>query len=235
MNASELTFLAKTLLENIDVTKYELTEEYDYSCIPLCIIDSVYSIGVRYEGVKNVISRACQWLEIPKQHQPNQPASLTTTAFVQKLLKHSPEYLAKNVFKNSQRTSPTNGILKADAVCRFASVVTKYHVETLSDVYRIANNSSFDAEIKKIPGQTSGISTKYFLMLAGSSDLIKPDRMIVRFLENTLQRKVHISECQHIISEVCKLIKQSHHYMTPKILDNVIWQYQRSQQNGQAK
>lgn len=35
----------------------EVAEEYGYASLPLCVIDSVFSIGVRYEGVRNVIER----------------------------------------------------------------------------------------------------------------------------------------------------------------------------------
>jgi hypothetical protein len=30
----------------------EVAEEYSYASLPLCVIDSVFSIGVRYEGVR---------------------------------------------------------------------------------------------------------------------------------------------------------------------------------------
>jgi hypothetical protein len=38
------------------------------------------------------------------------------------------------------------------------------------------------AEVQRIPGQRSGISFAYFLMLARSDDMVKPDRMIRRFV-----------------------------------------------------
>lgn len=35
----------------------EVAEQYGYASLPLCVIDSVFSIGVRYESVRNVIER----------------------------------------------------------------------------------------------------------------------------------------------------------------------------------
>jgi hypothetical protein len=37
-----------------------LGNEFYYQSLPLCVIDAVFSIGVRYEGVQNVIKRYCQ-------------------------------------------------------------------------------------------------------------------------------------------------------------------------------
>lgn len=45
----------------------EVAEEYGYASLPLCVIDSVFSIGVRYEGVRNVIKRYCRRFGMPKQ------------------------------------------------------------------------------------------------------------------------------------------------------------------------
>lgn len=40
-----------------DKKEYELPTEYNYCHLPLCVIDAVFSIGVRYQGVTNTISR----------------------------------------------------------------------------------------------------------------------------------------------------------------------------------
>ncbi|MEJ1959689.1 MAG: hypothetical protein WDM70_09960 [Nitrosomonadales bacterium] len=89
--------------------------------------------------------------------------------------------MAVDVYRNRQRTSARNGILKADAVNRFAAVLRKYNIEYLQDISEALGNTALERDIRSIPGQTSGISLKYFFMLAGSDDLIKPDRMILAF------------------------------------------------------
>ena len=103
----------------------------------------------------------------------------------------------------------------------------KYKVERFSDIDKIIINDQFEAEIKKIAGQKSGISLKYFFMLAGSDDLIKPDRMILRFLENILEEKVSLKNCQVILSGVTEQLKNNGFNITAKKLDNLIWNYQR--------
>ena len=56
------------------------------------------------------------------------------------------------------RTSPRNGILKAEAAYRFARVIREFDVEYLLDVEKILGGEKFVAEISMIPGQGSGDS-----------------------------------------------------------------------------
>ena len=49
------------------------------------------------------------------------------------------------------------------------------------DSLRWCYNELLEKKIKEIPGQKSGLSFKYFLMLVGNENLIKPDRMIIRY------------------------------------------------------
>lgn len=44
----------------------------------MCVIDAVFSIGVRYEGVRRVVDRYCQYFSLPKvradKHQLPNPS-----------------------------------------------------------------------------------------------------------------------------------------------------------------
>jgi len=89
---------------------------------------------------------------------------------------------------------------------------------------------AFEEAIKKIPGQKSGIGFKYFFMLAGSEDLIKPDRMILGFLKSALQRNdVKEEEAQPLLREATTRLRARYPVLTPRLLDNAIWNYQRKQ------
>lgn len=141
--------------------------------------------------------------------------------------KESIKELTENIYQNRQRTSTRNGILKSEAVILFLEILQKFKIDKLSDIDKIITNEQFEIEIKKIPGQNSGISLTYFFMLAGSDELIKPDRMIVRFLENISGEKVSLNDCQFILVEVANRLKKDGFNITPKKLDNLIWNYQR--------
>ena len=148
--------------------------------------------------------------------------------FIKKFEKFDTESLAKEVFKNSHRTSTKNGILKSEAVVEFLTILNKYKINTFQDLDKM--NEKIENEILNIKGQKSGISIQYFYMLAGSNELIKPDRMIIRFLEKYLERKITIKESLGIISKTCEILESDFSVkITPRELDNAIWNYQRNQ------
>lgn len=225
---SEHVQVAEHFEQCIDVSSYKLTEEYDYSCVPLCVIDSVFSIGIRYTNVINIVSRVCKKLSITKEYEKGNKSPVTTSWFLEQIDGMTSDALAEQLFESRHRTSPKNGILKAEAVVKFMQVLKQYGVEYLEDICKVSDNVAFERAIKAIPGQTSGICLKYFFMLAGDSQLIKPDRMIIRFLETALKRSINMNESVGLVRLACDELKHQYDFMTPKILDNLIWQYQRS-------
>ncbi|CAM3055438.1 hypothetical protein [Flavobacterium frigoris] len=208
-----------------DKKNYILPDEFNYSHLPLCVIDSVFSIGVKYEIVQNTINRFCAHNKIDKF---SKSAELSTSFFLNLMEQKSITELTESIYKNRQRTSTRSGILKSEAVIKFLKILQKHEVNKLSDLYKIISSKEFEIDIKQIPGQKSGISLTYFFMLAGSDDLIKPDRMIIRFLESISEENVSLSDCQIILAEVAKKLQKNGFDITPKKLDNLIWNYQRN-------
>ena len=233
-------------IENLDFDASGQGPEYYYASLPLCAIDSVFSIGVRYEGVTNVIDRLSKHYDIQicreiKTHTlPDREKQISTTELIQLLEKDSIDFLASKVFQNRQQTSTKKGILKVDAVIRFLKVLQEFHVEYFQDIAKIVTDKRFDDCIKGIPGQRSGISLKYFFMLAGSTDLIKPDRWVVRFLENASGENYHSQkdwqeDCQKVLSAVTLGLKKERHELTPQLVDYAIWKYMRNRIKDKKK
>lgn len=123
--------------------------------------------------------------------------------------------IADKVYQNKQRTSTRNGILKAEAAFRFASFVQKFGVEHLQDVGIILGNEEFEAEIARIPGQGSGLSTRYFYMLAGDENFIKPDRMIRRFVQAAIGREFSMQECHALLLSAHAELVRDYSHLTP--------------------
>ena len=136
--------------------------------------------------------------------------------------------LTENIYCNRQRTSTKNGILKSEAVIMVLELLQRFGIETLKDVDKLIIEHQFESEIKKIPGQKSGISFKYFLMLCGLENFVKPDRMIIRFLESVAHEKIKSEDCQPILQETLDMMNQKGFNLTLRKLDNLIWNYQRS-------
>ena len=227
---SDLDLIVEKVLNDIKI-ETELGKEYFYSNIPFCVIDSIFSIGVRYSGVQNVIKNVASKLNIRPSavfKDGIRQDEITTSEFLILIKDWTSEEAAKELYKNSQRTSTSNGILKATAVRQFLEVLADHKVETFEDIKKVFGTSIFEADIKSIRGQSTGISLKYFYMLAGNSDMIKPDRMIMRFLKDTLAHSVTVDHAQKLLYEAAaKISDKLNKKINAMLLDNHIWKYQR--------
>jgi hypothetical protein len=232
--------LIATYAERVLNLSQVLDDDYFYSCLPLCVIDAVWSINVNYRGVQNVVERYCAnfhliRLRADRNVVPTQTQQQSITVFCELLAGRTPEQWAEEIFQNRQRTSSTNGILKADAVRRFAVALKNHEVEYLQDIPAATQNTSLEQDICTIPGQKSGISLRYFWMLAGCSQYIKADRMVLGFLEKPLSRKVTPDQAQFLLPEASIILNARFPNMSPYLLDNLIWRYQRAKAKGKGR
>jgi hypothetical protein len=229
---TEAKKVAERARQTLSLNGKILPDEYFYQSVPICVIDAVYSIGVRYGQVQNVVDRYCRYFNLKKTRDnrnslPPIDSQEPLRDFLKKMQDISVETFTSDIFQNRQRTSTNKGILKAEAIYRFAEVLKNHGVNYLQDVSAAIQSIDLEKDIKQIPGQRSGISLTYFFMLSGSEDFIKPDRMIQRFLESVLQRPIRISESQNLLSEAAEELKLDYPNITPRSLDYLIWQYQR--------
>lgn len=100
------------------------------------MIDAVFSIGVKYTSTTNVVRSYCAYygLRVHNESHDQEGDKHTISQLIGHITSTGVEESADVIFKNHQRTSTRNGILKAEAVLRFASVLQKYGVETLADM-----------------------------------------------------------------------------------------------------
>jgi hypothetical protein len=205
--------------DKLNLTDIQLGDEYGYPNLPLCIIDAIFSINANYTSTENTVKRFVAYFDASD--------SLTVRELVDLYAQHSVEFMAEEVYKNRQRTSTKNGILKAEAVLEVAKVLLKYGVNTLEDMQKVTSHAAFRADYRAIRGQSSGVSLRYFYMLAGVEAEIKPDRMIVRFIEAALGRKVNVKECHKLLVAAAEELRAKYPDVTPRSLDHIIWRYQR--------
>jgi hypothetical protein len=199
-------------------------DEFHYASVPLCILDAVFSINARYEGVQNLVGRYCAHFGVrrtrPGPEFPPPDHQLTASELIAQVEKVGLDRFTNEILQNRARTSTRSGILKSEASVLFARALTAHGVETLQDVGPHANDPALDADLHAVPGQGSGLSIKYFFMLTGSTDIIKPDRMILRFLGRTLERTVSPVEAQELLVGACEQLKQDYPAATPQGLDH---------------
>ena len=228
--------LIGSINQKIDVAKLSWPEEYCYPHLIMCVLDAIFSIYSTYDPtVKNVVSRYCEHYNVPRPKinkgeflppEDQEPIS-EFIARVEAMgwpIHIAPFFMAAEVLKNSQLTSTTNGILKAEAVYKVALILKRYGVEYFQDVPKIRNNQMFESEFLEIPGQKSGISLSYFWMLSGDENLVKPDRWLIKFLKEALGRGVSLEDVTNLVVQAANILN-----VPPALLDYGIWSYQRKE------
>ena len=196
-----------------------------YQSVPLCAIDAIYSIGVRYEGVVNVIERYKAYWRAQGTNADSQ--THCTRDFLEEFAQRTD--LADSLFDNRQRTSSRGGILKADAVVQLLEILGSppFDIQTTQQLRDHFDDEDLDGAIRAVRGQGSGISAKYLFLLAGVDDAVKPDRMIVRFISSTIAKRVTPLEAQSLLVAASKDLRTEYPALTPRVLDHAIWHVQR--------
>ena len=220
------------LHDKLIVQKLTDPNETFYKSLPICIIDAVFSIGVKYQSVEKAEKTFIEYfnLNISKKHPIVN--EYTINDFIRDMNTFASFADAAVIgFNNRQRTSSVNGILKAEACYRVAEVFKKHNINTLEDFNKYTNKPLLDADILKVRGQSSGIMLKYLYMLAGNANEVKPDRHMVNFMKKvfphlTMSPKDH-PEIKKIITETVLRLKPKYPQLTERFLDVLIWDHMR--------
>jgi hypothetical protein len=124
--------------EHLALAGAHLPEEYRYAGVAHCVLDAVFSIGVRYEATRAVVARYCNARGIerlrPSESFPPIDAQEPLSVFVEFMESMGSDEFATKIVHNQQRTSTKSGILKAEASLRFSKVLRTFSVEYLQDL-----------------------------------------------------------------------------------------------------
>ena len=205
-----------------------------YYDLPLCVIDAVFSVGMTYTATRNAVLSFVAWAQgqgAPLADEglwakPDRP-ECSVSEVLALLGPLSDVELTSAVFSNSNRTSSKSGILKARASVQALDVLGTREI----DVRGLLLSAVSDAELKmawrQVCGQSSGISWRYLLMNAGHEG-VKPDRMIVRFVSQGLERDVSPAEAEDQMLAAHRLLQQDHPSLTLRAFDHDAWRYART-------
>lgn len=195
-------------------------EDYGFNSLVFSVINSVYSISANYSSTIAVVERFAKHINRSLKDQ------YLISEFIRDFGNAEVDELATTVFKNRQRTSTRNGILKADAVVQFIRVLYLHGIETNEDLLNYEDKYRLIYDIKKIKGQGSGLTYDYVLMLAGDVNTFKPDRHIFRFFSEHLGLEVTSSEnLEKLFRKQLEIVKKDYPDMNVRTLDSAIWFY----------
>lgn len=122
----------------------------------------------------------------------------------------------------SRATAPR----KAEVVYRAAQALAGHGIKTVDDVRELFTDQGDSAARQAVkqtwhalPGQRSGLTWTYFLMLCKVPG-VKADRMIVRYVTDVLGRIVSPEEAATLMMAVSTHLGQD-----PILIDHAIWRY----------
>lgn len=217
--------VAEAAKAQLDLANARLRPEHDYASLPLCVVDAVFSIAARYEAVtKPTVIRFAQ-AQLPEWPLYGRGNSLehSVSEAIKSLDRFSPEQLADTVFKNRQRTSTRNGILKAEASLLFMKALLNAGIDRYSDL-TAERLAGAEIDIRKVSGQN--ISYDYFVLLAGGQT-VKPDRMIVRFVAEALSAPtVAPTTAKEATIGAAQILQKEFRHVDVRLLDSEIWSHE---------
>ena len=204
--------------------------------LALCVIDAVFSINARYQGVVNVITRYRGFRE--NADHDGIPELLKTFEDVDGAQGWA------DLVRNRCRTSTRNGILKSEAVLQEARILDDHKIRTITDFQNAAlagRLGHIEKAWRTVKGQRPGTSWGYMPILArprteygATSEVIKryadavigvkPDRMIKRYVAKALT----VDESAVSNTKAGNLVKAAAKSVNSDVfaLDHVIWRYQ---------
>jgi hypothetical protein len=214
-----------------------LSRAYYYQSLPFCIIDAIFSLGVRYGQVENVVChvhKATKWPVFRPHGTPFPPEleQIKVADLLQAIESHPiPQ---QTLFQNHGYANPAKAankrISKSDLVRRFAEVLIENKVDTFQSLVSHKKPAELDKSLCALPALSRGVAVRYFRMLAGDDSQVKPDRMIQRFIESGINRKFSVDDSAKLVQETCAVLNEKYPTLTPRLLDHEIWKFQRTRQ-----
>lgn len=191
--------------------------------LALCIIDSIYSTGARYTSVLNVVARY-------RAYRAEQGGDADTDG-VEELLTTIDELggadaWATRIGNRRPTSTAQNAPLKSVAVANIASKLADLDVRT-TDQLRARVHTNTLAVVKNAwrtaPGQRSGITWDYALMLAQVPG-VKADRMVIAYTARAIGVAPHRLLPAHAAALVAR-VAHDHHWDVIR-LDHTIWRFE---------
>jgi hypothetical protein len=221
----------------IDLEKVAAEPALYWASMPLCIIDSVWSIRSNYETTVCPLVRRFARSNTPPWDGADHstppcdrgPTVRDLLDIIEGRLKQGHTY--ETLFANRQRTSSRSGILKADAVHRFANSLLSAGINQPGDLRDVARLKKAETLVREIPGQGTGITFTYFLMLCGEGQFVKSDTHIRRFVSDGLgvpwSNLVSADRAARLLSEAARRFGVKFPGLTPAKLDHAVWDDQK--------
>ena len=154
--------------------------------LALCIIDSIYSTGARYSSVVNVVGRYREY-RTSQGGDPDTDGTDELAATITELGGADP--WASRIGNRRPTSTAAGAPLKAETIATLTEVLPAQGIRTTADLRAAAAGVDTLKAVEKAwratPGQRSGITWDYALMLAQIPG-VKADRMVIKYVTRAI-------------------------------------------------
>lgn len=202
-----------------------------YPGVACSVLDSIYSTGNHYSGVKGLVSRyaALRGADSPKELLDG-PAELIATVEAAGSAEGFADLTNNRWRAWARNTAPLKShvALEAARLLDEAGLTSREEVQRAFEDQSVRQSSEISTAWKRLQGQRSGLTWHYFLMLNGLPG-VKADRMIRRFVTRALDlpRTISAVEASQLVEAAASEIGVG--YST---LDHAIWRFEARGETG---
>ncbi|MDA8182876.1 MAG: HEPN domain-containing protein [Actinomycetota bacterium] len=187
----------------------------------MAMLDAIWATGERYAITRGVLARYAS----SRRSQRADPFHDNVSDLLAEYERHGgvDGFIEEVGTRNRVSTQP-GAELKGVVVYQAALAFSELGVDTAQRFIEAQGTPLGEAlatRWRSLPGQRSGISWRYLRMLVGLED-VKPDRMVICFLEGALNRSVHLEEAVELVRAASGLLG-----VGVRALDHEIWEFQR--------
>lgn len=214
-----------------DRVAMQLPANYGYpDSLALCIIDAVQSTGIKYANVLKVTENYRNYRSAQGGNGSTDGVDQLLATFAQQ---GAAETWAIKIGTGHKTSTARNAPVKPVAMLAIAEGLASLGIRSTADLRKVAKNPDRLADAEEVwtgvVGQSSGITWRYGLMLAGV-DGVKPDRMIKRFVADALGmnwKTMAAPFAESAVKEAASALE-----VTATALDHAIWNWQRIPRKG---
>lgn len=193
-----------------------------YDSAALAVIDSIYSTGNHYTGVINAVNRYRR-ARIDEGADPDRDGAQDLVSAVDRWGGFDGLIERTNKWKTSTRTGAPP---KAEAAYGAAKALVEQGMDQVIDVRRALatreqqESSPLKRQWLNLPGQRSGLTWTYFLMLCGVPG-VKADRMVIGYVSRVLEQDVSGQRARELVGNLAQRLEINELH-----LDHAIWRHE---------